>query len=43
VAEDTGTRLVRLYVDSLGEPGSEADSYIGMMRTNVRRIVEALR
>jgi ABC-type Zn uptake system ZnuABC Zn-binding protein ZnuA len=34
---------VRLYVDSLGEPGSEADSYIGMMRTNVRRIVEALR
>ncbi len=43
VAEDTGTRLVQLYVDSLGEPGSEADSYIGMMRTNVRRIVEALR
>jgi ABC-type metal ion transport system, periplasmic component/surface adhesin len=43
VAEDTGTRLVQLYVDSLGEPGSEADSYIGMMRVNVRRIVEALR
>jgi len=43
VAGDTGTRLVRLYVDSLGEPGSEADSYIGMMRINVRRIVEALR
>jgi ABC-type Zn uptake system ZnuABC Zn-binding protein ZnuA len=43
VAEDTGTRLVWLYVDSTGEPGSGADSYIGMMRVNVRRIVEALR
>lgn len=43
VAEDTGTRLVRLYVDSLGEPGGEADSYVKMMRYNVRAIVEALR
>lgn len=43
VAEDTGTRLVRLYVDSLSEPGGEADSYVKMMRYNVRAIVEALR
>ncbi len=43
IAEDTGVRLVRLYVDSLSEPGGEADSYIRMMRYNVRAIVEALR
>ncbi len=43
IAEDTGARLVQLYVDSLSEPGGEADSYIRMMRYNVRAIVEALR
>lgn len=43
IAEDTGARLVRLYVDSLSEPGGEADSYIRMMRYNVQAIVEALR
>lgn len=43
IAEDTGARLVRLYVDSLSEPGGEADSYLKMMRYNVQAIVEALR
>jgi zinc/manganese transport system substrate-binding protein len=35
-------RVVVLYTGSLGEPGSGADSYVGMLRTNVERIVEAL-
>ncbi len=43
IAEDTGARLVRLYVDSLSEPGGGADSYLKMMRYNVQAIVEALR
>jgi hypothetical protein len=32
-----------LYTDNLGEPGSGADSYIGLMETDTRLIVEALR
>jgi ABC-type Zn uptake system ZnuABC Zn-binding protein ZnuA len=32
-----------LYVDSLGPPDSGADTYIGMMRSNTTKIVEALR
>lgn len=43
VVRDTGIRLVRLYTGSLGEPGSEAETYIGMMRYNTRAIVEALK
>lgn len=43
VARDTGIRLVRLYTGSLGEAGSGAETYIGMMRYNVRAIVEALK
>ena len=31
-----------LYVDSLGEPGGPADTYIGMMRENVTVLREAL-
>ncbi len=31
-----------LYTGSLGEPGSGADSYIGMMRANINTIVEGL-
>lgn len=31
-----------LYSDALGEPGSEAGTYAGMVRTNVRTIVAAL-
>lgn len=33
---------VKLYSDSLGEPGSEAGTYIGMIRHNVRAIVAGL-
>ena len=34
--------VVVLYTGSLGEPGSGADTYVGLLRTNVERIVEAL-
>ncbi|AFG37054.1 metal ABC transporter solute-binding protein, Zn/Mn family [Spirochaeta africana] len=44
VAEDTGIRVAGpLYVDSLGVAGSEAESYIGMLRHNVELIVRELR
>tara|TARA_Y100000310_G_scaffold246052_1_gene251164 strand:- start:5368 stop:6288 length:921 start_codon:yes stop_codon:yes gene_type:complete len=44
VAKDAGIELGKaLYGDSLGLPGSGADTYIGMMRTNVNNIVEALK
>lgn len=43
VAEESGADLVRLYSGSLGNPGSEAGTYITMVRTNVDRIVAALR
>lgn len=36
-------RVVQLYSGALGPPGSDADSYIGMMRANVAAIVEGLR
>ncbi len=42
VATETGTALVRLYSGSLGDEGSGAGTYVGMFRTNVERIVEAL-
>lgn len=32
-----------LYSDSLGPPGSEAGTYIGMVRHNVRTVVQALK
>lgn len=35
-------RVLSLYSDALGPPGSGADTYIGMMRANVATIVEAL-
>jgi ABC-type Zn uptake system ZnuABC Zn-binding protein ZnuA len=41
IAEETGARVeTNLYNDSLGDP--PADSYVGMMRWNVERIVAAL-
>ena len=43
IAEETGAQLVRLYSGSLGPEGSGADTYLGMVRTNVERIVEALK
>ena len=43
VASESGAELVRLYSGSLGLEGSGAETYIEMIRTNVGRIVEALR
>lgn len=43
LANETGTKLVRIYSDSLGADGSGAETYIGMVRENVKRVVEALR
>jgi zinc/manganese transport system substrate-binding protein len=40
VGEDV--EVVELYAESLGEPGSGADTYVGMMRINADRIVGAL-
>jgi zinc/manganese transport system substrate-binding protein len=37
-----GVELVELYTESLGEPGSNADTYIGLMRTDAERIAAAL-
>ena len=34
--------MVELYTESLGEPGSGADTYVGMLRTDAQRIAEAL-
>lgn len=44
VAEEAGVKLAAnpLYSDSIGVPGSEADSYIKMLIANTRTIVEAL-
>jgi len=44
LAKQAGVTVVaNLYGDSLGEAGSGADTYIGMMETNSRSIVEGLR
>ena len=37
-----GVEVVLLYTESLGEPGSGADTYEGMIRTNAERIADAL-
>ena len=43
VAEETGAELVGgLYTGSLGDPGSEASTYLDLMRYNTTIIVEAL-
>ena len=42
LAAESGASLVRLYSGSLGVEGSGAESYLGMVRTNVTRIVDAL-
>jgi zinc/manganese transport system substrate-binding protein len=41
-AEVGDVEVVALYTESLGEEGSGAETYVGMMRTNARLIVEAL-
>ncbi|MDE2780912.1 MAG: metal ABC transporter substrate-binding protein [Chloroflexota bacterium] len=43
IARETGAELVQLYTGSMGGPGSGADTYLSMVRTNVERIVEALK
>lgn len=44
LAQDTGVAIVDdLYGDSLGEPGSGAETVPGMLRHNARRIAEALK
>ena len=42
VASESGAELVRLYSGSLGAGDSDASTYVDMVRTNVRRITEAL-
>jgi zinc/manganese transport system substrate-binding protein len=44
IAESAGSdvAVVVLYSESLGEPGSDADTYIGMMMTNATLIAKAL-
>jgi manganese/iron transport system substrate-binding protein len=44
VAEESGVQLAtqQLYSDSIGVAGSDGDSYIKMMMSNTRAIVEAL-
>lgn len=44
VAQEAGIKLSpkQLYSDSIGAPGSEGDTYIKMMVSNTRAIVEAL-
>ena len=43
IAEESGAELIRLYSGSLGVEGSGAETYLDMVRTNVERIVEALK
>ena len=43
VAMETGAMFAQLYADSLGEEGSAAGTYLGMVRTNVEVMVEVLR
>jgi manganese/iron transport system substrate-binding protein len=43
IASETGVSIGgELYSDSLGEPGSGADSYVGMIVHNTRTVVNAL-
>ncbi len=44
VAQESGAKLAErsLYSDSIGAPGSDGDSYIKMVVSNTRTIVEAL-
>jgi zinc/manganese transport system substrate-binding protein len=44
LARDVGrdVQVIKLYTGSLGEEGSGAETYIGMMTTSTERIVEGL-
>lgn len=39
---DLQVEVVRIYTDALGEPGSGADTYLGLLRTTAGLIVDAL-
>lgn len=41
-SEGIDVEVVELFSESLGEPGSGADTYVGMVRTNANRIAAAL-
>ncbi len=41
-AEGTDVEVVELFSESLGEPGGEGDTYVGMVRANAERIAAAL-
>lgn len=41
-AEVGNVEVVELYIDSLGEPGSGADTYQGLMTTDAQRVADAL-
>jgi manganese/iron transport system substrate-binding protein len=43
VTQDTGTRLVTLYGESLSRPDGPASTYLDFMRYNVNAIVQALK
>ena len=44
VAREAGVRVVpTLFTDALGEEGSDGESYLQMMRSNVTKIVESLK
>ena len=43
VAEETGAKFIRLYSGSLGPADSETATYVDMARTNVERIIDALK
>jgi ABC-type Zn uptake system ZnuABC Zn-binding protein ZnuA len=41
--EGTDVDVIELYSESLGDEGSPADTYVGMIQTNAERIAAALR
>jgi ABC-type Zn uptake system ZnuABC Zn-binding protein ZnuA len=43
VAQDTGIKVVQVYVGSLSAAGGSADSYLNLMRYNVSAFVDALK
>jgi ABC-type Zn uptake system ZnuABC Zn-binding protein ZnuA len=43
ISEDTGTKLVSLYMHSLSDKGGVADNYIDFIRYNVTKIISALK
>jgi ABC-type Zn uptake system ZnuABC Zn-binding protein ZnuA len=43
VAADTGIRVVTLYIESMGPPGSGVETYVDYIRYNTNAIVQGLR